>query len=512
MNSINELQQIVASKDARIAELETLVKFYEEQFKLAKLRQFGASSEKAMPSEQLGLFNEVEAIADPAVAEPEMEQITYTRRRRIGKRNEDLSGLPVEVVKHELPEEEQVCSTCDGTLHEMGHDSRRELTIIPAQVKVTEHRRSVYSCRNCEKNNDNAVILKAAMPKPVIVGSLASPSAVAHIMTQKYVMHAPLYRQEQDWKRQGVILSRQTMANWVIRCAEDWLQPIYRAMHMLLVAHEILHADESSIQVLNEPEKSATSKSYMWLYRTSGDVKRQIILYEYQPGRSHIYPKLFLEGFRGLLHADGYAGYHKLEPELTVVGCWTHLRRYWVDALKVIAAEERPTSLAQAAIDKIAYLFHLEDGWRDLPPEERHRLRLEASLPLAEEFFDWAEKLIALPKSAIGRAINYTLGQKKWLLNMYLDGRTEISNNRIENSVRPFAVGRKNWLFANTVNGAEASAVVYSIIETAKANGLKPFEYLEFLFEVLPNSKSSDLESLLPWGEAIPERCLMPVK
>jgi transposase len=511
MENVENWSQIVAEKDARIAELEALVRFYEEQFRLSKLRQFGPSSEKSVLSGQLGFFDEIEATADPSLPEPELEQITYARRKRVGKREDDLSGLPVEVVEHALAEEECLCPECGGELHKMGCDVHRELKIIPAQVKVVERNRSVYSCRNCEKNNDHVPVVKAPMPEPVIKGSLASPSAVAHIMTQKYVMHVPLYRQEQNWKRQGVALSRQTMANWVIRCAEDWLRPVYNQMRTLLLLQEVCHADETVVQVLREPGKAPTTNSYMWLYRTSGDTKRHIILYEYQPSRSHIHPKQFLANFKGLLHADGYAGYHKLPPEITVVGCWVHLRRKFTDALKVIPAEEKSASVTQEALKKIGYLFHLEERWKDFTSEERHKRRIEESKPLAEEFFAWLEKLKVLPKSATGKAIHYALEQRRWLMHVYLDGRAELSNNRIENAVRPFAVGRRNWLFCNTVNGADASAIVYSIIETAKANGLKPFEYLEFLFETMPNTTIKVIEGILPWGGAVPTYCRMPI-
>jgi hypothetical protein len=331
-------------------------------------------------------------------------------------------------------------------------------------------------------------------------------------MTQKYTMHVPLYRQEKDWGRQGVFLSRQTLANWVVRCAYDWLMPIYDRLRLELLSREILHADETVLQVLSEPGKSPVSKSYMWLYRTSGDAKRHVILFEYQPSRSHIHPETFLRGFAGLLHADGYAAYHNLPSEIIVIGCWTHLRRKFANTLKSIPAEQRPGSIAQEALKKIGYLFHLEDLWQELEPGERHERRLQESKPLAVKFFDWLSKLIVLPKSATGKAINYGLEQQQWLMNVYLDGRTDLSNNRIENSVRPVALGRKNWLFCATVDGAIASSVVYSVIETAKASGLKPFDYLEFLFKTLPNSTSSVIDSLLPWGEAVPEHCWMPVK
>ena len=372
-------EQIIAEKDIRIAELEALVQFLKGQLLLSKSRQFGKSSEKDDLSKQLSLLGEQEDETASNSPEPEIEQITYTRRKRVGKREDDLSALPVEKVEHKLPEEEQICPQCNGKLHEMGYDTRRELKIVPAQVKVVEHQRYVYSCRNCEKNDVSVPIVKAQVPEPLIKGSLASPSAVAHTMVQKYVMHAPLYRQEQDWKRQGVALSRQTLTNWVIRCAEEWLLPLYILMCSILLTREVLHADETTVQVLHEPGKAPTTKSYMWLYRTSGDTEKHIVIYEYQPSRAQIHPQKFLDGYSGLLHADGYAVYRLLPPGITIIGCWVHLRRKFKDALKTIPAEQRPTSIAYEALRKIGYLFHLEDLWHDLPPEERHELRLKQS-------------------------------------------------------------------------------------------------------------------------------------
>jgi transposase len=511
MDNIINLQEIIAKKDARIAELEALVKYYEEQFRLSRSRQYGNKSEKyIIPPTQLHLFGDDDVDINLDEPEPEYVQITYKRRKRVGKRKDDLSVLPVETVVHNLPENEQTCPECGGKLHVMGHEIRQELKIIPAKVMVVKHEQSVYSCRGCEKTNDHVPIIKAPTPAPVIMKSLASPSAVAYIMTQKYTMHLPLYRQELNWKLQGVYLSRQTMASWVIRCANDWLKPIYEIMVAGLLKREILHADETVIQTLNEPGRAPTSDSYMWLYRTSGDAEHHIIIYEYQPGRGGIYPKQFLTGFKGILHCDGYAAYHTLPLEITLVGCWVHMRRKFVDALKAIPEEQRASSIAMEAIYRIGKLFHLESKWADLEADKRYELRLMQSKPLADKFFNWLGKLTVLPKSASGKAVNYAQSQYKWLMNVYTDGRAEFSNNRIENSARCVAVGRKNYLFCNTVNGAKASAIVYSIIETAKANGIRPFEYLEFLFETLPNTKDIAFDSLLPWGEAIPEYCRIP--
>jgi transposase len=508
--------EILAEKDARIAELEqqkveleALVKYYEEQLRLAKHRQFGSSSEKGEVPEQLGLFDEAENTADPKNAEPELEEINYQRKKRVGKREEDWSALPVEVIEYDLSQSEQTCPDCGGKLYSAGQEVRRELTIIPAEVMMVEHRKAVYGCRHCENHSDHVPVIKAPAPEPLIQGSLASASLVAHIMDQKYVMSVPLYRQEQAFLRDGIPLSRQTMANWVIRCAEDYFALLYGRMKTLLLLHDVLHADETVCQVLHEPGKKANTNSYMWLYSTSGCADHPIILYEYQPTRSSTHPKRFLDGWESYLHADGYRGYHNLPPGITVVGCWVHLRRKLTDGYKSLTPEEKEKSVLPEGIAKIGTLFHLETQWKDLAPEERQKLRLEQSKPLAEAFFAWADSLGALPQSPPGKMAAYAREQRQWLMNFYLDGRLELSNNRAENAIRPCVVGRKNWLFNNTQRGARASSIIYSIVETAKANGLKPFRYLEFLLKSMPDATTGSIDSLLPWGDAVPESCRM---
>jgi transposase len=420
---------------------------------------------------------------------------------RRGKRADDFSGLPVEVIEYDLSDEEKAQN---GALRPIGKEVRRELTVVPARVKVTEHIRRVYAIDD-EESGETA-ILKASMPEPVIKGSLASPSAVAHIMTEKFVTYTPLYRQEQNWKRQGVALSRQTMANWVIRCAGDWLEPLYERLHAELLKNEVLHADETTLQVLHEPGKKARSEPYMWLYRTSGCAGRKIALYNYQPTRSSAHPKRFLQSWTGYLHADGYSGYHAIGG-ITVVGCWAHVRRKFDEALTALKPEERKDSQAQKGLDYCNRLFALERTFENVSPDERQKVRAEHSRPVAAAFFAWAKGLNVLPKSALGKAIEYTAKQEKWLMNFFLDGRLELSNNRAERSIKPFVMGRKNWLFCNTQKGARASSVVYSLIETAKENSLKPFEYLKFVFETMPSITTSQIDALLPWSETLPADC-----
>jgi len=507
--------EIIAGKDARIAQLETLVKYYEEQFRLAKQRQFGVSSEKSavIDGGQLSLFNEAEVEANAVLAEPTLEQVAaHTRKKPVGKREMDFSGLPVERVVHELPESERVCPDCGDPLHACGHEVyRRELTVIPAQFKVTEHVQTVYGCRRCEATAADAPVpmLKSKVPAPVIRGSgVASPSLLAHIAHQKYVLALPLYRQEQEFKRLGLNLSRQTMANWMIYAGKKYLEPIYDALYAELLQGQVLHADETEVQVLKEPGKKPQSKSCMWLYRTSGDTPRPIVLYQYQPDRKYHRPADFLGDWSGYLHTDGYTGYHELK-NVTSVGCWAHMRRKFTDILKTLPEKARSGSEAMRGKAFCDRLFKLERDFSVLPPDKRLKARLEQSKPVMDAFFDWADHSAALPQTGIGRAIGYAKSERIYLENFLLDGRLELSNNRAERSIKPFVLGRKNWIFSDSVHGAKASATLYSIIETAKENGLHPFNYLEFVFSEAPNldirNDPDAIVKLLPWNT--PPKC-----
>jgi transposase len=508
-DTTENVEAILAEKDSKIAKLEALVKYYEEQFRLAKHKQFGVSSEKS-EYDQLSIFNEAEFMAQ-STPEPELVDIEKHYRKRKNLTNDRLpEDLPVEKVEYKLSEKERTCPQCGDTMDIIGHDTRRELKIIPAQAVIVEHISETCACGSCEKNDIATPVLKAPMPQPVIKGSFASPEIVAHIMTQKFVMGIPLYRQEQELVRNGIELSRQTMSNWLLRCAGDWLVKIYNRMKILLLMQSVLHADETTLQVLHEPGKTAQSKSYMWLYRTSGDVKHPIVLYEYQPSRKALHPQNFLAEFSGYLHADGYDGYHKLPENIVVVGCWAHLRRKFDEALKSLPEKDREGTDAMRGKRYCDKLFEMERTFAELTLDERFEQRQEISRPLIEDFFAWAGSVKSVPKSPLGKAVFYAFSQRKYLEKYLLDGRLEISNNRAERSIKPFVIGRKNWLFANTVKGARASSVMYSIMETAKENGLKAYDYLTFLFKTLPNAAEQELDALLPWGYAVPNECRMP--
>lgn len=495
-----------------VAELTAKVEWLMEQFRLARHHRFGASSEKSAQDGQLNLFNESEAESDILVPEPELVEVEKHFRKRKNMVNEkDLpADLPIETIEHELPDDEQVCPECDGQLHVIGKETlRRELKLVPAHAVIIEHTRKVYGCRNCETDECGVPIIKAAVSNPVIKGGFASPEAVAQIATQKFVMAVPLYRQEQEWNRIGISLSRQTMSNWLIKATFDWLDPIYDALKEMLCLRKILYADETTLQVLHEDGKSAQSKSYMWLYRTGGDKNAQIVLYEYTPDRRADHPKFFLKNFSGYLHADGYEVYHDLSVSIIVVGCLAHARRKFDEAVKGLTKKDRQGSLAMAGKKFFDKLFALERDFEGLSAEERFQKRQELSKPVFDDFYKWLDTFNPTPKTGLCTAVVYARNQREYLERYLEDGRLEISNNRAERSIKPFVVGRKNWLFANTPRGAKASAIMFSVIETAKENGLNPYEYLTYIFKNAPNwdirSNVDNLERLLPWF--VPDSC-----
>jgi transposase len=388
---------------------------------------------------QVSLFGEDEVAPPP---EPETEEIAYRRRKQKGKREADLSALPVERTEYELDEGGRICPKCGETMRDIGVDVRREMKLIPAKVVVVEHAAHAYVCGNCEKNGISTPFAKAQTPAALIPGSLASPSLVAHIATQKYSSGMPLYRIEKGFSYDGVEISRQTMSNWVVKCAEMYLEPIYDLMKSNLLKESVLHADETTVQVLREPGRAAQTKSYEWVYRTGARAERKISIYDYKMTREQEHPKVFLKDFKGFLHTDGYQVYHNLPPGITVIGCFAHVRRKFEDLLKKTPKAKRKGSNAEKGVAYINALFRLEREIADLSPEDRLKKRLEKGKPVSDAFFAWAKNLGALPKTPLGEAVHYALSQRPYLENIYLDGRTEISNNRCERAVKPFVMGR----------------------------------------------------------------------
>jgi transposase len=514
-NSMEELNNKCMKLEKQNAELAAKVKWFEEQFRLNQHKRFGASSEKT-PPDQLDLFDEAEKEAQSTLTEPTLESITYRRRKQVGHRENMLKDLPTEVIEYRLSEAEQVCPCCNGPLHEMSTEVKVELKVIPAQLTVVNHVQYIYGCRPCERTKIHPTILRASMPAPILPKSLVSPSIMAYVMSQKYVESMPLYRQEKQFERLGIELSRQTLANWMLHGANPWLNLVYDRMHQLLLKQDVLHADETPLQVLHEPGRTASQKSYMWLYRTGRGIP-PIILYDYQTTRAGKHPCRFLAGYKGYLQTDGYSGYNDV-PDIIQVGCFSHARRYFDEAIKALPDSHSSAPVAaKEGLNFCNQLFAIERDIRHLSNEERYKIRLERSRPVLDDFLIWLNKQSkqALPKSAFGKAVTYCRNQWSKLESFMKDGRLEIDNNSSERAIKPFIIGRKNWLFCNTSRGAKASATIYSVIETAKENGLNPFEYLKYLFEQLPNIDTKHLEiidALLPWSATLPEICKIPKK
>ena len=500
------------AQSKRVSELESRVDVLMEALRLARHKQFGASSEKSEESlmEQLSfLFNEAEVFS--AADKEDTENVTVVAAHKRHKKHEyTLDNLPEGIatkqVEHRLEGEDLVCPQCGNTMTEIGKEVVRTLEIIPAQMVVREDIYYTYACRSCSENADEGCetpVVKAPREKNIIPGSFATPEAIAHIMTQKFVMGSPLYRQEQEINRKGIHLSRQTMSNWILKATEDYLTPVYEQLHRELLTREVLHADETTLQVLHEPGKKPQSDSYMWLYRTSGDTDKPIVLYEYQPGRGAKHPKEFLAGYKGYLHTDGYAGYHDLSKEITVVGCWAHARRKFDEAVKSLPKGKAKGSSASQGLAYCNLLFGIEQEIADKTAEQRYEERLKQAKPVLDAMFAWANSRTAAPKSALGKAFHYLKEQWPYLTNYLKDGRLEISNNRAERSIKPFVIDRKNFLFANTPKGADGSAIMFSLIQTAIENGLDPYKYLTWLMRKAKDADLTDLNTvkrLLPWN------------
>lgn len=483
----------------------------------AQRSRFGQSSEKksyVIGKDQCSIFNEVEDAQDHKIEEPNPDTIVVPEHKRKKKRSqaEMLNSLPEEEVLLELPEDQLVCDRCGSKLKPIGKKFlRHEMQIIPRQIKLLAYYSVTYACDSCEKNTGFAHIASVKPPVPLMKHSLASPSTVAYIMTQKYVDGLPLARQEKIWAREGVSLSRATMANWVIHCSQTWLKPLYRHMKQELLTHSVIHADETVVQVLKEDGKPATSESRMWLYASAALLTHQVRMFEYQPDRSGKRPENFLKGFEGALVTDGYAGYNLL-TNVTHCGCWAHARRKWREAMP--AGATLKTSKAAIGFQFCNKLFAEERICASYSPKYRKEYRQNKELPVLEEYFAWLNTLHPEKGSKLEEAARYSINQKQQLREFLDNGEVPISNNLAENAIRPFTLGRKNWLFCDTPKGAEASAIVYSMVETAKSNGVEPFSYLQHVLLQMPYMGKSpsheELEKLMPWADDIQHKYRIP--
>jgi transposase/uncharacterized coiled-coil protein SlyX len=488
---IETLNHSVAQYKARVGSLQ-------EQLNLLIAKRFGPSSEKDN-NRQLGLFNEAEAAVDEEeVADAVSLTVPAHQRKKPGRKPLPDYIERVEVL-HDLPEAEKVCPHDGTALERIGEETSEQLDVIPAKVRVLRHIRPKYACPCCRQG-----IKTAPMPPQPIPKSIASPGLLAHVCTAKYADALPLYRQEDILKRAGIDLPRATLANWMLKLGE-LVVPLINLLRDSVLEYGVVQMDETTVQVLKEDNKAAASKSYMWVQR-GGPPGKSVILFDYDPSRSGAVPLRLLEGFTGFLQCDGYEGYGAIgkREDIVLVGCWAHARRKFDEAIK--AQGKKGKAKAGRATKGLAFiqkLYRIEKLAKELTPEERKAMRQGQAVPLLNEMRDWLDTSLpeVPPQSAVGKALNYLHGQWPKLVRYVDDGRVDIDNNAAERTIRPFVIGRNNWLFSDTVKGAEASARLYSLILTAKANGHEPYRYLRHLFKELPVATSlQDIEALLPFN------------
>lgn len=496
-----------------------------EQLVLSKKSRFGRSSEKmAGPGQirfmevdgEIVFFNEAEAVCDLDAPEPDsLEPQQPKKKKQAGKREADLAGLPVRRIDHYLSEKELAAEFGEKGWKQLPDAISRCYRFVPAKVEVEEHHVGVYS----SKTDDRMV--KAPHPKKLLPGSLVSPSLAAAVLNGKYVNAVPLYRLEKEFERYGLAITRQNMANWVIRLGESCFGPLYDYLHTLLYRYPVIQADETPVLV-NKDGRPAGSKSWMWVYR-SGCLyqKEQVILYEYQKTRNASHPRKFLKDYNGICVTDGYQVYHTLEKEkedLKIAGCWVHCRRKFEEALEVIPKELRKQSVLDLLMNQIRAIYREEGKLSGFSADERVEKRQLVVKPLVDAFFAYVKQNSGrVPKSGKAReAFTYALNQEPYLRVFLKNGNVPMDNNASERAIRGFCIGKKNWEMIDTVHGASASAIIYSISETAKANGLKPYEYFEYLLTEIPKhqdeSSTDFLADLLPWSEKLPEYIRKPKK
>ena len=511
--SVKELTAINENLTAENKRLRQKLERMNELLLNAQRARFGQSSEKRKyvlgDGEQLLLFNEAEQVQDHKAPEPTEEEIQVAAHKRKRKAKETLeekiARLPVKEVLLEMDQERLRCDKCGGQFVLIGKKFvRQEMVIIPQQEMVIKYYACTYACKQCEEKTGYAHLIHTNAPPPLMKHSLASPSTVADVMAKKYVDGLPLARQEKIWAREGVSLSRATLANWVIQCSQTWLKLVYRHLKRYLLADPVIHADETVVQVLKEEGKAPTSESRMWVYASSQRSGTPIRYFEYQPSRSGKHAAAFLKGFNGCLVTDGYSGYHQVEG-VTHCGCWAHMKRRWREAMPKGATKE--TSKAAVGYEYCNKLFALEKKYAKLSAQERKYARQAMAEPLLEAYWLWLKTVDPTPGSKLADAVTYATNQRDPLTAFLTHGEVDISNNLAENAIRPFVVGRKNWLFCDTVKGAESSAIVYTLVETAKANGFEPYAYLLRLLTLLPylgKSPGKDqLDALMPWNPAL---------
>ncbi len=515
---VNSLQEIVREKSEKLRDVSRQLDFFvlrakilEEQCNLLRGKLFGKKTQKLVPENddrQIRLFDESEPVEDlEENADESVEEVVVASHKRKKRGRKPLpADLPRINIVHDIPEEEKTCA-CGHQLEKIGEEVSEKLDIVPAKIRVQRHIRIKYACKHCEGvESDNGAVTTAPMPPQLIPRGIVTPGLLAHILTSKFVDALPYYRQEKMFSRIGVDLSRQTMASWAI-LAEKKLHPLRDLLIQELRAGPLIGIDETTVQVMDEPGRKNTTKSYMWVFR-GGNPAHPVLLFHYDPSRSAEVARTILGDYKGYVQTDGWASYKSVLGKnggIVLVNCWAHARSYFVDVVKARKPRKggAKSGSAEKAISFIAKLYAIESfaEKNELTPEELKELRQEQSKPILDEFFAWLKKRQAQtpPRGLLGKAINYTLNHWKSLAVFLEDGCIRLDNNLVENAIRPFVVGRKNWLFSGSPAGAAASSFYYSLIETAKANGLEPYLYLRYVFEKIPYAKTrDDFRALLP--------------
>ena len=481
-----------------------------------QMHLFHRSTERLECLGQESAFNEAEVQSNEEEKEPEIEDAVVTRSKRPrGKLHEDIKGLPMRKEVHELSEKELRDIFGENGWKRLPDEVSWSLEYHPSVKEAVEHHTAVYAAKHDDR------IVRAQRPTSLLAHSIATPSLVAAIMNAKYTNAVPLYRLKQEFERGGVDISVPTMSNWVIRCAERYFQPVYDRLRKELCKLHIAQADETPCQV-NKDGRPANAKSYMFVYR-SGEMyaKPGIVLYDYQKTRNASHLDEFLKEFSGILVSDAYSGYHALDKrrsDIRIAHCWAHARRDFADAVKLLkkggpSKQRIKKTIAYQALERIGTMYALEDEWKDLTPEERLSRRQEHMKPLVEAYFAWVKGIdpdtVLSEKTKDG--LQYSINQEKYLKTFLKDGEVPIDNSASERAIRPFCVGRSNWHVIDSIKGAQASAIVYSIVETAKANDLKPYEYLKLLLSVMVehiyDTDTAYLDDLMPWSENLPDVC-----
>jgi transposase len=504
-DNVDDLREIIVSLKQ---EYETQISLLHEQIRHLRSKLFGRKSETYVEGghEQVPLFDEVEQIAS-SDEDTGSDEITVPAHKRKKRGRKPLpEALPRVEVIHDLPEDEKVCA-CGSQLSKIGEEVSEKLDYIPAKLQVIRHIRYKYACKSCEGVETEAGAVKTAPPPAQIIPKgIATPGLLAHILVSKFCDALPFYRQTKIFQRLGIEIPRATMANWAIQVARQ-CQPLLELLHTEVLSGPLVNIDETTVQVLKEPGRSNTSQSYMWIFR-GGPPDKPALVYQYHPSRSGQVPRDYLKDYRGFVQTDGYSGYDALglEPGIVHVGCWAHARRKFfevVQARQKNGRQKSKTGSGDVALSYIGKLYRIESiaKEQEYPAEQIRELRQEQARPILDEFRAWLEKRLVEtpPKGLLGQAISYTLNQWHRLIRYLDDGRLRPDNNLAENAIRPFVVGRKNWLFSGHPRGANASASLYSLIETAKANRFEPYLYLRFLFSHLPMATTTDdYKSLLP--------------